>query len=118
MGRYDLLLQQDDNKEARSRATERVPADAPERETPPMTSGARRPTAEQPRVAPLPQPRPVATHTPRRSFVRRSFDFYEDQISYLTKASLEERLAGNEGSMNAMVRQAVDDYIKKRTNGR
>jgi hypothetical protein len=56
-----------------------------------------------------------AAQPQRRSFVRRSFDFYEDQIAYLTKVSLEERLAGKDSSMNAMLREAVDDYIKKRT---
>ena len=47
-----------------------------------------------------------------RGYVRRTFDFYEDQIAFLTKSSLEERLAGGEGSMNAMVREALDRYIK------
>jgi hypothetical protein len=67
------------------------------------------------------QPRPVMkktavkpTTTPKngtRPYVRRTFDFYEDQIAYLTKASLEDRLAGGDGSMNAMVRDAIDAYI-------
>src|SRR3712207_122337 len=35
---------------------------------------------------------PVAAPVGRR-YVRRTFDFYEDQVAYLTKASLEERLA-------------------------
>ena len=55
---------------------------------------------------------PAAASTDRR-YIRRTFDFYEDQISYLTKASLEERLAGGEGSMNAMVREALDTFIEK-----
>jgi hypothetical protein len=63
----------------------------------------------------LPQSQPAAS-LQRRSFVRRSFDFYEDQIAYLTKVSLEERLAGKDSSMNAMLWEAVDDYIKKRTS--
>src|SRR5947209_15958480 len=50
----------------------------------------------------------------KRAYIRRTFDFYEDQIAYLTKASLEERLAGGEGSMNAMVREAIDAFIAKR----
>jgi hypothetical protein len=54
----------------------------------------------------------------KRSFVRRSFDFYEDQIKYLTRESLEDRLAGREGSMNAMVREAIDAWIKKRDSGK
>jgi hypothetical protein len=44
----------------------------------------------------------------------RSFLIYDDQLDYLRRASLEERLAGDEGSMNAMLREAIDDYIKKR----
>ena len=46
-----------------------------------------------------------------RPYVRRTFDLYEDQLAYLTRASLEERLAGGEGSMNAMVREALDAFI-------
>jgi hypothetical protein len=60
---------------------------------------------------------PTKTRTAKpakRSFVRRSFDFYEDQVSFLTRVSLEERIAGREGSMNAMVREALDDYIQKK----
>src|SRR5689334_15912902 len=53
--------------------------------------------------------------TPSRHYVRRTFDFFDDQIAYLTKTSLEEKLAGGEGSMNAMVREALDDFIKKRS---
>jgi hypothetical protein len=49
-----------------------------------------------------------------RLYVRRTFDLYEDQLAYLTRASLEERLAGGEGSMNAMVREAIDAFIEKR----
>ena len=51
-----------------------------------------------------------------RPFIRRTFDFYEDQITYLTRESLQERLAGNDVSMNAMIREAIDDWIKKRTS--
>jgi hypothetical protein len=51
----------------------------------------------------------------KRSFVRRTFDFYEEQIAYLKQESLQEQLEGKEGSMNAMVREAIDEWIKKRT---
>jgi hypothetical protein len=77
-----------------------------------------------PTVKPLPiKPAPVAKPVPAavpapapagRRFVRRTFDFYEDQISYLTKASLEDRLAGKDSSMNSMVREAVDSFIRER----
>jgi len=58
----------------------------------------------------------AATPSVKRSFVRRTFDFYEEQIAYLKQASLREQLKGKEGSMNAMVREAIDDWIKKRTS--
>ena|SRR5688572_29107553 len=69
------------------------------------------------RPAPVAQPVPAAvpaTAPAGRRYVRRTFDFYEDQISYLTKASLEDRLAGKESSMNSMVREAVDSFIRER----
>ncbi len=78
--------------------------------TPEAPAAATKPTS----ALPLPQSK-QALPPARRAFVRRSFDFYEDQIAYLTKVSLEERLAGKDSSMNAMLREAVDDYIKKRT---
>lgn len=54
----------------------------------------------------------------KRGFVRRTFDFYDDQITYLTRQSLQEKLAGKERSMNEMVREALDDWIKKNTSGK
>ena len=89
----------------------------------PQTAPVRKvnPVVVQPVVTPTPvttvkkpsiPTTPAAAPTGRR-YIRRTFDFYEDQISYLTKASLEERLAGGEGSMNAMVREALDTFIEK-----
>jgi hypothetical protein len=71
------------------------------------------------RPAPVAKPLPAAVPAPApapagRRYVRRTFDFYEDQISFLTKASLEDRLAGKESSMNSMVREAVDSFIRER----
>jgi hypothetical protein len=70
-------------------------------------------------IKPVPVAKPVPAAVPAsapagRRYVRRTFDFYEDQISYLTKASLEDRLAGKESSMNSMVREAVDSFIRER----
>jgi hypothetical protein len=36
----------------------------------------------------------------------------------LTRLSLQERLAGKERSMNEMVREALDDWIKKNTSAK
>jgi hypothetical protein len=84
---------------------------------PPLIS----PTPEIPAAQPKPaikkaptNPVPSAPAKPTRQYVRRTFDFFEDQIAYLTRASLEDRLAGGEGSMNSMVREALDAFIEKR----
>jgi hypothetical protein len=73
---------------------------------PPIVTPAPRTVTKLPAV-------PVAAPASRR-YIRRTFDFYEDQISYLNKASLEDRLAGGDMSMNAMVRDAIDSYIANR----
>ena len=67
--------------------------------------------------SPLPESQvPQSAPSPvKRAFVRRTFDFYEEQISYLKQESLREQLEGKEGSMNAMVREAINDWIAKRT---
>ncbi len=57
-----------------------------------------------------------AAQSSKRPFVRRTFDFYDDQIAYLTRQSLQERLSGKWRNMNEMVREALDDWIKKRTS--
>src|SRR5215217_5645248 len=56
-------------------------------------------------TSPLTSGQPPQSAIPRlqRSFVRRTFDFYEEHINYLKQESLREQLDGKEGSMNAMV---------------
>ena len=44
---------------------------------------------------------------------RHAFDIYEDQVETLQQLSLEDRMHGGAGSMSAMVREAIDDYITK-----
>lgn len=72
---------------------------------------------EQQHISKTTNKHPVSQSS-KRPFVRRTFDFYDDQITYLTRQSLQERLAGKERSMNEMVREALDDWIKKRTSGK
>jgi hypothetical protein len=51
----------------------------------------------------------------RREIARRHpFDVYTDQLRTLKKFSMDEKLAGQLGSESAMVREAIDAYIKKR----
>lgn len=105
---------------------------------PQRQSQARQPVpAVEPPAPVAPTPVPLATPQPRRAvvrpkeakpspqaakttpsaergYVRRTFDIFEDQLAYLRRVSLEDQLAGGEGSMNAMVRDALDAYITKR----
>lgn len=67
-----------------------VPAVPPVRDVPPSTAGRR----------------PIKRRQP--------FDIYEDQDKELRKLSLEDRMRGEQGSMSAMVREALDDFIAKR----
>ena len=56
----------------------------------------------------------LPTTTGRRKIKsRHAFDIYEDQLEELQKLSLEDRMRGGAGSMSAMVREALDDYIAK-----
>jgi hypothetical protein len=44
---------------------------------------------------------------------RHSFDVYEDQVEKLQQLALDDRMRGGVGSMSAMVREAIDDYLAK-----
>jgi hypothetical protein len=95
----------------------------------------RRPQQEQPekdKPAPLSEkpiiqenqpgqevPERVNARTPirpngKRIITRNSFETYEDQMDSLRKLSLQEKMEGKIGSMSQMVREAIDDYLKKR----
>ena len=51
------------------------------------------------------------------SYKRHPFDFRKDQLADLKRLSLEEQFKGGEGSMSAMVREALDDWLSKRKGG-
>ena len=71
--------------------------------------------AQQP-VRPVLPVREVPTAAPSRRKIkpRHPFDIYEDQDEELRKLSVEDKMRGEAGSMSAMVREAIDDYIAKR----
>jgi hypothetical protein len=48
-----------------------------------------------------------------RSFLPRTVNLYEDQIDYLSRQVLQDRLSGKNSSMNAWIREAMDDWIAK-----
>jgi hypothetical protein len=70
-----------------------------------------RPTA---RPGDEPTYRPVDRSTSKGLLVRRGFEWREDQLRALKKLSLKEQMDGKIGSMSQMVRDALDDYLKKR----
>ncbi|MFD9604211.1 hypothetical protein [Streptomyces sp. NPDC059970] len=56
--------------------------------------------------------------SPERSFTRRivtrnSFEVYEDQMDDLRRLAYAEKMDGKVGSMSAMVRDAIDQYLKE-----
>jgi hypothetical protein len=73
----------------------------------PVDESARRPSDEA-------AIRPDDVPTGRREFIRRGFEWYADQLCALKKLSLQEQMEGKPGNMSQMVRDALDDYLKKR----
>jgi hypothetical protein len=69
-------------------------------------------TDDKQRGTPYPAP-PLETNK-RPVKPRHGFDIYWDQYEALVKWSNEEKLQGGTGSMSAMAREALDDYIAKR----
>src|SRR5690242_5655982 len=59
--------------------------------------------------------REVQVAQPKRRKIkpRHSFDVYEDQVDTLQQLALADRMRGGAGSMSAMVREALDEYIAK-----
>jgi hypothetical protein len=88
-----------------------LPREAPEEKTE-KQQVTDRPTA---RPGDEPTARPPDRVTSKRLLVRRGFEWYEDQLAALKRLSLQEQMEGKEGSMSAMVREALDDYLKKRS---
>jgi hypothetical protein len=56
-------------------------------------------------------PPPLANK--RKMKQRHPFDIYSDQYDELKQLALEDRMRGGAGSMSAMVREAIDDYVSK-----
>jgi hypothetical protein len=90
------------------------------------------PRIEKPRATEVPQRKarelPVSTAkaAPERAFApttvrpfgkriitRNSFEIYEDQMDSLRELSFQEKRQGKLGSMSGMVRDAIDEYLRK-----
>jgi hypothetical protein len=51
----------------------------------------------------------------KRIITRNSLEIYEDQMDFLRKLSFQEKMDDKLGSMSGMVREAIDNYLLKRT---
>jgi hypothetical protein len=110
MGRYDTLLGLGDN-----RPKPQEQADAPQQQP---VSTSTQSIQQQPERANAPTPqrsnaRTGERVTTKRIITRNSFEVYEDQMDSLRDRSYQEKRAGKIGSMSAMVREAIDAYLKK-----
>jgi hypothetical protein len=65
-------------------------------------------------VPPDPYVRTYA-RTPVRSITRYAYEVYRDQVETIKQMALEDKMRGGKMSMSEMVREALDDYIAKRT---
>ena len=66
------------------------------------------------RATARPQDEPTGRPDKKRILVRRGFEWYEDQLNALKRLSIQEQLEGKPGSMSAMVRKALDEYLQKK----
>jgi hypothetical protein len=97
MSRYDILL------------------NAPKKqEVPPKEQQSPAPRLPTNRPKDEPTNQPDSVQPERWEFIRRGFEWYADQLRALKKLSLEEQMEGKPGNMSQMVRDALDDYLKKR----
>jgi hypothetical protein len=103
MSRYDILLN-DPKKQV-------TPREQPLASPIPT---ARRPDEPAKRSGDEPTERPGNRATGKGVLVRRGFEWRKDQLRTLKKLSLQEQLEGKQGNMSALVREALDDYFKKR----
>src|SRR4051812_43566708 len=103
MGRYDTLLGLGDN----TPKPQQQPVSTP---TQPISQQPERPNV---RISERSNARTPERPNGRRIITRNSFEVYEDQMDSLRDRSYQEKRAGKLGSMSAMVREAIDAYLKK-----
>lgn len=103
MGRYDILLQQEQVAPARSQGKP-----DPKKTPVPVRSSAR--TGH---LSERPNGRTGERPNGRRIITRNSFEIYEDQMDNLRERAFQEKRQGKIGSMSAMVREAIDHYLAK-----
>jgi hypothetical protein len=93
---------------------EKLPTPLPEQ--PNMQEARTNPViSDLPTARPSDEPtyRPDYRPTAKGVLVRRGFEWREDQLRALKKLSIKEQMEGKPGSMSRMVRDALDDYLKR-----
>jgi hypothetical protein len=117
MGRYDALTQIEQKPHAKdASATDVTPVSQP---PPPL------PIKEESREIASRQPSHIGSVRPnapspvrpngKRIITRNSFEIYEDQMDALRRHSFQEKMDGRLGSMSNMVREAIDEYLNKKS---
>src|SRR3954468_1932006 len=110
MGRYDTLLGLGDNtpkRQEKAAAPQQQPVSTP---TQPISQQPERPNVRIPERSNARTPeRPNG----KRIITRNSFEVYEDQMDDLRERAFQEKRQGKIGSMSAMVRDAIDQYIAR-----
>jgi|SRR3954447_15417747 hypothetical protein len=104
MGRYDILLQQDQPKPTEPAVTS---VGVVHEQT---ISPSSRPDQAIPERA---NARTPVRSNGKRIITRNSFEIFEDQMDDLRELAFEEKRQGRLGSMSAMVRDAVDTYLAR-----
>jgi hypothetical protein len=108
MGRYDILLGHDNPKPPEQAPQPQQSAGSPP--IPAVRQQSERPNERSPERTPERTPERA---NGKRIITRNSFEIFEDQMDSLRDRSYQEKRAGKIGSMSAMVREAIDAYLKK-----
>src|SRR5512144_950783 len=95
------------------------PAADPVPDLAPLPSNHQQAPAARP-VPPVPLVPPVPGVPPIKRVMKQRWpvDIYQDQYESLQELALEERKQGGIGSMSAMVRQALDEWIAKKRSSK
>jgi hypothetical protein len=90
-----------------------LPEQAPTAQQPNQEAPERSPTRTPVRPNGIAHGLPSPSEALKREIkTRHPFDIYQDQLDLLRKLSLRDKMKGEIGSMSAMVREALDNYLK------
>jgi hypothetical protein len=78
---------------------------------PPTTPRGQEVMGSLPHDSKTPRPQGVKES---RVIKRHTYELYKDQVEALQRVALREKINGGEGNQSRMVREAIDEYLKKR----